>query len=122
MKGLVTGVSAGFADMRPHVAAVLGGAVAVDHGQTLHKMKSEKFMATDELKTVKVMLDGHRCLVDVLIKDGLLRLGAETVQRRLNEALHNATARASASIEADWQRLDAAFADIAGAWPDTAGP
>jgi hypothetical protein len=34
------------------------------------------------------------------------------VEQRLNEALQNATAAASASIEADKERIDAAVADI----------
>ena len=48
----------------------------------------------------------------MFIEDGLLRLGASTVEQRLNEALQNATADATASIDADRERLDAVVAEI----------
>ena len=100
--------------MHPQVAAVLAQAqrlVSIMDDQ-LDKMKSEKFTATDQSETVEVTLDGHHRLTDVFINDGLLRLGAETVARRLNEALRNASTQATAAIETDWRRLDAAFAEI----------
>ena len=57
-------------------------------------------------------LNGHHWLKDVFIEDGLLRLGSNTVEHRLNEALQNTTAEATASIEADRERLDAVVAEI----------
>jgi hypothetical protein len=51
-------------------------------------------------------------LTDVFIEDGLLRLGAATVEGRVNEALQNAATMASTSIDADRERLDAAVAEI----------
>jgi hypothetical protein len=42
----------------------------------------------------------------------LLRLGARTVEQRINEALQNATAAATQSIEADRERIDAAVTEI----------
>jgi hypothetical protein len=42
----------------------------------------------------------------------LLRLGAQTVEQRLNEALQKATAKASASITADRERLDEMVAGL----------
>lgn len=103
------------AEMHPQVAAVLQQAQRLTSimDEQLYKMKSEKFTATDESKTVEVTLNGHQWLTDVFINDGLLRLGAQVVAQRLNEALQNATTQASASIEADWERLDATFTEIA---------
>lgn len=100
--------------MHPQVAAVLHQAdrlLSIMDDQ-LHKMKSERFTATDESETVEVTLNGHHWLTDVFINDGLLRHGAETVAQRLNEALRKATTKATASIEADWERLDATFTEI----------
>jgi hypothetical protein len=42
----------------------------------------------------------------------VLRLGAETVENRVNEALQKASAEASASIDADRERIDAVVAEI----------
>ena len=101
-------------DMHPQVAAVLQQAQRLQSimDEQLHKMNSETFTATDESETVEVTLNGHHWLTDVFIRDGLLRLGAQTVEQRLNEALQNATAEASASIEADRERIDAMVAQI----------
>jgi DNA-binding protein YbaB len=101
--------------MHPEVAAVLQQAnrlVSIMDDQ-LHKMKSEKFTATDEAETVEVTLNGHQWLTDVFISEGLLRYGPENVAQRLNEALRTASAQVAASIHDDWERLDATFAQIA---------
>lgn len=102
-------------DMHPQVAAVLRHAQRLQSimDDQLHKMNSETFTATDESKTVEVTLNGHHHLIDVFIQDGLLRLGAQTVEQRLNEALQRATADATTSIEADRERIDALVAEIA---------
>ena len=101
-------------DMHPQVAAVLQQAQRLQSimDEQLHKMHSESFTATDESETVEVTLNGHHWLTDVYINDGLLRLCATTVEQRLNEALQNATAEATASIEADRERIDAVVAEI----------
>lgn len=101
-------------DMHPEVAAVLKQAQRLQAlmDEQLSKMDSESFTATDESETVEVTLNGHHWLKDVFIEDGLLRLGASTVEQRLNEALQNATADATASIDADRERLDAVVAEI----------
>ena len=49
---------------------------------------------------------------DYLSLDVLLRLGAKAVEQRVNEALVKAGAEASASIDADRERIDAAVAEI----------
>lgn len=106
-------------EMHPEVAAVLRQAGRLQElmDEQLHKMANESFTAADESKTVEVTLDGHHHLVDVFIADGTLRLGAGTVEQRLNEALLNATAEASESIAADQDRLNEAVAEITGTTP-----
>ncbi|MEV0671236.1 YbaB/EbfC family nucleoid-associated protein [Mycobacterium sp. NPDC050441] len=103
-------------DMHPEVAAVLRQAQRLQSlmDDQLHKMANETFTASDETDTVDVTLDGHHNLKSIFIEDGLLRLGAQVVQQRLNEALQKATALASASIEADRERLDEVAARITG--------
>ncbi len=107
---------AGDTGMHPEVAAVLRQAGRLQElmDQQLHKMASESFTATDESETVEVTLNGHQHLVDVFITDGLLRLGSDAVEQRLNEALFNATVEASESIAADQERLNEAVAEITG--------
>lgn len=101
-------------EMHPQVAAVLRQAQRLQSlmDDQLHKMNTETFTATDEEHSVEVTLNGHHHLTDVYIKDGLLRLGAQTVEQRLNEAIQKATAAATASIEADRERLDAMVAEL----------
>ncbi|OBB48624.1 DNA-binding protein [Mycobacterium sp. 1164985.4] len=100
--------------MHPDVAAVLRQAQQLQSlmDDQLDRMNSQTFTGTDESETVQVTLDGHHQLTGVAIEDGLLSLGVEEVQKRLNEALDSATAAATASLEADRDRIDAAVADI----------
>ena len=100
--------------MHPQVAAVLKQAQRLQSivDDQLHKMNTETFTATDEAETVEVTLNGHQHLTATFISDGLLRLGAHEVQQRINEALQNASAAATESIEADRERIDAAVAEI----------
>src|ERR1700712_5971551 len=106
--------------MHPQVAAVLKQAQRLQSlmDEQLSKMAGESFTATDEAKTVEVTLNGHHWLTDVFIEEGLLRLGAETVAARVNEALQNASAQATASIDEDRERIDALVAEITGAAGD----
>jgi DNA-binding protein YbaB len=101
-------------NMHPEVAAVLRQAAQLQSlmDEQLHKMNNQTFTATDEAETVEVTLDGHHHLTGTFIADGLLRLGAQTVEQRVNEALQNATAVATESSELDRERIDAAVADI----------
>ena len=101
-------------ELHPQVAAVLKQAQRLQSivDDQLHKMNTETFTATDEAKTVEVTLNGHHYLTGVFISDGLLRFGARIVQERIHEALQNATAAATRSIEADRERIDAAVAEI----------
>ena len=101
-------------DMHPQVAAVLKQAQRLQSlmDEQLDKMAGETFVATDEAETVEVTLNGHHYLTDVFIEDGLLRLGADTVAARVNEAIQNAGTTAAASIAADRERIDFAVAEI----------
>ncbi|WP_024448817.1 YbaB/EbfC family nucleoid-associated protein [Mycolicibacterium iranicum] len=101
-------------DMHPEVAAVIRQARRLQSlmDEQLDKMATESFTGADEEETVEVTLNGHQWLKDVYIQDGLLRLGAETVEQRVNEALQRASADATASIDADRERLDAVVAEI----------
>ena len=107
--------------MHPEVAAVLQQAQRLQSimDDQLHRMNTQTFTATDESETVEVTLNGHHHLTGASIEDGLLRLGVELVQQRLNEALQNATAAATASIEADRERIDEAVAQITAGLPRT---
>lgn len=100
--------------MHPEVAAVLRQARRLQSlmDEQLDKMANDSFTATDDTETVEVTLNGHHWLKDVYIQDGLLRLGAETVEQRVNEALQKASAEASAAIDVDRERLDAVVAEI----------
>lgn len=100
--------------MHPQVAAVLAQAQRLQSimDDQLHRMDTQTFTGTDESETVEVTLNGHHHLTGAFIEDGLLRLGVQAVQQRLNEAVQNATAAASAAVEADRERIDAAVAQI----------
>lgn len=78
-----------------------------------YRTETASFKATDEAETVEVTLDGRNWLTGLFIEEGLLRLGPETIARRLNEALRNAQAAADAASEADQQRLVASLVGIA---------
>ena len=106
-------------EMHPEVAAGLQQAQRLQSvmDEQLAKMNTESFTATDEAKTVEVTLNGHHWLTDLFIEDGLLRLGADTVEARINEALGNATAKATESIDADRARLNELVAEITASNP-----
>ncbi|MGD9622717.1 MAG: YbaB/EbfC family nucleoid-associated protein [Mycolicibacterium sp.] len=101
-------------EMHPEVLAVLRQARRLQSvmDDQLEKMAKESFTASDDTDTVEVTLNGHHWLRDVYIQDGLLRLGAPTVEDRVNEALEYATTEAAASIDADRERIDAVVAEI----------
>jgi DNA-binding protein YbaB len=67
---------------------------------TLKNRSTGSFSAKDETETVEVAVNGNQLLTQVYIEDGLLRLGAETVEDRLNDALIRAQAQATASNQA----------------------
>jgi DNA-binding protein YbaB len=73
-----------------------------------HGMDTGTFTGTDDARTVEVTINGHQWLTDLYIEDG-----AETVGARLNEAVGNAQAAATAGVEAQHEQLLAKLADIA---------
>jgi DNA-binding protein YbaB len=101
-------------EMHPQVAAVLRQAQQLQSivDAQLNRMNNQTFTATDESETVEVTLNGHYHLTGAFIEEGLLRLGARAVEQRINEALHKALAAATASIEADRERMDAEVTEI----------
>jgi DNA-binding protein YbaB len=72
------------------------------------------FTAQDEAETVEVVIDGDRCITQLHIEDGLLRLGAEAVEERINEALMKANAAVSANLDALYGQTFEALAGILG--------
>jgi DNA-binding protein YbaB len=63
------------------------------------------FSGADEAKTVGVTVDKGKRLTELYIEDGLLRLGTETVEQRLNDALLNANAAATEAAGAEREKL-----------------
>jgi DNA-binding protein YbaB len=68
-------------------------------------MDTQSFDAVDETGTVEVTLDGRLRLVNLEIEEGLLRLGAPTVEQRINEALLSARAGGSEGITAQQEKF-----------------
>lgn len=82
---------------------------------------SGSYTATDETETVEVTINGHQCLTELHIEDGLLRLGAETVQERINEALTKAQSEATEDIAAQRSQLFASLTEITSSLQDAVG-
>lgn len=78
----------------------------------VNRKTTESFTATDEAETVEVTIDGESCLTGLHIEDGLLRLGADTVERRINEALRSAQAEALANINAQAEQTAKSLSEI----------
>ena len=78
----------------------------------ISQANNETFKATDEAKTVAATLTGQHFLTDLHIDEELLRLGAETVAQRINEALRNARTAATAGSKTQGERLVAALSEI----------
>ncbi|MGF2943967.1 YbaB/EbfC family nucleoid-associated protein [Mycobacterium sp. Lab-001] len=110
-------------EIHPQVAEALRHAERFQSAleDQLHRSSSETYTATDESGTVEVTLNGQRRLAHIRIEDGLLRLGAEAVEQRINEALRNAVAAALAAGEAEHERLIASLASIAESLQETLG-
>ncbi|BBX99054.1 YbaB/EbfC family nucleoid-associated protein [Mycobacterium lacus] len=100
-------------EMPPQVAQALALAARFQSALdgTLNQMNTGSFRGTDAAETVEVTINGHQWLTGVRIDDGLIKaLGAEAVGARVNEALQNAQAAASAYNDAASQQLAAALA------------
>jgi DNA-binding protein YbaB len=79
-----------------------------------HRTKTQSFTATDETGTVTVVVNGDRWLTGLRIEHGLLRLGAPTVQQRIQEALRNAQAAAFEVAEDQAQQIEQALGGLVG--------
>ncbi|WP_324291113.1 YbaB/EbfC family nucleoid-associated protein [Mycobacterium sp. Aquia_213] len=84
-------------------------------------LKNESFRGADETETVKVTLDGRQWLTGLYIADGLLRLGVETVALRVNEAIQNAQATATAAVAAQQQEFIESLGRLADSLTETIG-
>ena len=74
----------------------------------------DNFIGTDQAKTVEVKTDARHRLTELYIESGLLRLGVDTVARRVNEALRDAQKAVNAGNDAAAERLEAQITDIVG--------
>lgn len=70
------------------------------------------YTAKDESETVTATINGHRVLTRISIEEGLLRLGAATVQERINEAIDNAQAEATIAIQGQQQNMVASLLEM----------
>jgi len=110
-------------EMHPQVAEALRQAQRFQSAleDQMHRTKTESFNATDEAESVQVTLNARYSLTGLYIEEGLLRLGADTVQQRINEALLNARAAATEAIGAEDDQLIESLADIVGSLKKTLG-
>jgi ESX secretion-associated protein EspL len=76
--------------------------------------ETQSFTGKDEEETVHVIIGGSRCVTGLYIEEGLLRLGAETVEERINEALQNAQLAASETIAGEQEQLLAGLLELTG--------
>lgn len=103
-------------DMHPDVAAILREAKRLEDvlEDRLHQIRTGRFTASDEARTVEVTLDGEHRLVDVFITEGALRKGLGAIQSAVNEALVKANADVDASASAGAAKINAVLAEITG--------
>jgi hypothetical protein len=104
--------------MHPQVAAALEQLQRFNSAleTQMQRTATGSFSGSDETETVEVTIDGHRCLTGVHIEDGLLRLGAETVEQRINEALGRAQATATQATQAQQEELMSSLSEMATAF------
>jgi DNA-binding protein YbaB len=82
---------------------------------------TSSYTASDETETVEVTINGHRCVTDVHIEAGLLRMGAVTVEQRINDALSKAQASASEAIQSQQMQLISSLTEITGSLQKSVG-
>jgi DNA-binding protein YbaB len=81
--------------------------------EQMQQTESESFTGKDEEETVQATINGaSRCLTGLYIEEGLLRLGAETVEERINEAVQNAQLAASEVLAGQQQHLLASLLEL----------
>lgn len=76
------------------------------------------FTAVDDTETVEVSINGDGCLTHLHLEDGLLRLGAQTVEDRINDALQKAHASATENFEAQYEQTVDALSGIVSSMQD----
>ena len=81
--------------------------------EQVRSMHAQSFSGSDQAGTVDVTLDGQFKLVGLEIEDGLLRMGAETVEQRINEALLNARTNAFGDVSAEQTQLIDSLSEMA---------
>ena len=110
-------------ETHPQVAEALAGLERFNKAleDQMSRTNNGSYTATDDAETVEVTISGRRCLTDLHIEDGLLRLGAEPVEERINEALLKAQAGASEAIQAQQAQLVASLSEIAGSLQKAVG-
>lgn len=110
-------------EMHPQVAEALQQAQRFQSAleDQINRTARETFTGTDEAKTVTVTLDGDQAVKSVDIQEGLLRLGADTVEQRINEAIQNAVAAATGAGQAEYEQLLESLTDISGSLVKTLG-
>lgn len=103
-------------DMHPEVAAILREAKRLEDvlEDRLHQIRTGRFTASDEARTVEVTLDGQHRLIDVFITEGALRKGISAIETAVNEALLKANGDVDASATAASAKINAVVADITG--------
>lgn len=106
-------------DMHPEVAAILREAKRLEDvlEDRLHQIRTGRFTASDDGRTVEVTLDGQHRLVDVFITEGALRQGLSAVEQAVNEALLKANGDVDASASAASAKINAVVAEITGRQP-----
>lgn len=92
--------------------------MATETQDALRHAQHIQFRGTDEAHTVAVTVDARQRLTGLQIKDGLLRLGADTVAQRINEAILEAQADATVADGAAQERLFDLMDDAAGSLKD----
>ncbi len=102
-------------ETHPQVAEVMRQTQQIQSmvDEEAHNLRAQTFRGTDEANTVRVTVDGRQWLTGLHIEDGLLRLGAETVAQRVNEAMREAQALATAAVETQQERFMESLAGFA---------
>jgi DNA-binding protein YbaB len=110
-------------EMHPQMAEALRQAQRFQSAieDQTYRTNTESLKATDQAKTVSATVNGRYWLTGLRIEEGLLRLGANTVEQRVNEALLNARAAATAAVEAEREQLAASLIDISGELKNSLG-
>jgi DNA-binding protein YbaB len=101
-------------DVNPETAKILTLASqfqAVLEGE-FNRMSEGTFRASDSTQTVQVSMNGYQWLTALKIEQGLLELGYEQVNARINEALQNARHAAGAYNQVAGEQMSAVLDQV----------